>query len=201
MNFRRIIVGELATNCYIVGDKECVLIDPGDDAEKIISVIEKNELNITKILLTHGHFDHVMGAERLREYTGAKIYIHKDDKEALRDKKLSFAFFMRKDAPNFYADEYLNEGDIIEFGSDKLEVIHTPGHTKGSVTFFGDNKFFLGDLIFYESVGRCNSDIEMLQEIESFDKIARISKTASVYPGHGVYTDMQHEINYNPFLR
>ncbi len=170
MKIKKIVVGPLLTNCYIISsDDEIAIIDPGDEGEKILAEIEKEKLKY--IILTHYHFDHVLAAEELKEKTGAKILIHEADKKFL----------------NFQIDQYLKENDKIKIGKEVLKVIHSPGHSKGSICLIGKNEIFTGDTIFKNSYGRTDllggSEKDMKNSLEKISKILKNGIT--IYPGHG----------------
>jgi len=170
MKINKIVVGPLQTNCYLIsfGDRALV-IDPGDQVERIIERL--GQLKLEKIILTHYHFDHVNAALELKEKTGADILIHEGEKSFL----------------GFKADQYLKEGNLIQFGQESLKVIHSPGHTQGSICLLGQKEIFVGDLIFAEGYGRTDlpggSDQAMSQSLEKISQIIKSGMT--VYSGHG----------------
>jgi glyoxylase-like metal-dependent hydrolase (beta-lactamase superfamily II) len=172
MEIKKIDVGSLSTNCYLVSsDKEIVIIDPGDEPEKILAEIKKTKAKVKYIILTHYHFDHVLAAQELKNKTGATILIHEKDKDFL----------------DFSADRYLKENEEIKIGQKALKVIHSPGHTKGSICLLGDNEIFVGDLIFEEGYGRTDLKGGSGEEMQaSLKKISKILKSGmTIYPGHG----------------
>jgi glyoxylase-like metal-dependent hydrolase (beta-lactamase superfamily II) len=173
MKIKKVVVGLLQTNCYLViSDKELLVIDPGDEIEKILLEIKKNKARPKYIVLTHYHFDHVSGARELKEKTLAKILYHERER----------AFFA--DLP---ADQYLKEGDRIKIGQEFLEVVHSPGHTTGSICLLGKNEIFSGDLIFEEGYGRTDLPGGSEEDLKkSLKKLAKILKKGmTIYPGHG----------------
>jgi glyoxylase-like metal-dependent hydrolase (beta-lactamase superfamily II) len=205
MIFRTLIVGELETNCYILGDektREGVVIDPGGELKEIEKAIEKLNLEIKYIILTHGHGDHIGVLSEMKKKTGAKILIHEEDAEMLSDpeKNLSIFSYAPISAPE--ADKLLKDKDKIKIGKIKLEVLHTPGHTQGSISLWTDKIIFTGDLIFYGSVGRTDlpggSYQKLLRSIQ--DKILDKEDDTIIYPGHGPSTNIGEERKNNPFL-
>ena len=205
MILKTLIVGELETNCYILGDektREGIVIDPGGDFKLIEKALKELNLDIKYIVLTHGHGDHIGVLSELKKYTGAQILIHKEDAEMLSnpEKNLSVFSYNPFSAPG--ADRLLRDKDKIGIGKIKLEVLHTPGHTEGSISLFTDKIIFSGDLIFYGSVGRTDlpggSYQRLLRSIQ--DKILDKTDDTVIYPGHGPATSVGEERRNNPFL-
>lgn len=189
-------VGVNFTNCYLIGKKDgnAIVIDPGDDLEKIMALIDKNNLNVEKIINTHGHFDHITANSELKEKTNADIYIHEKDKEALvnPDKNLSTHLGQNNLVKLKEADHTLAEGDIIGIEDYKFKVLHTPGHSPGSICLHDKDKQVLisGDTIFSMGVGRTDfpgcSQEELINSIEN--KLLNLPDETKVYPGHGQET-------------
>ncbi len=186
---RRLVVGYYQANCYIMGDEitaEGIVIDPGDEVFRISKQITELGLNIKYILLTHGHFDHVDGAFELRNITHAPVLIHPLDAGGLR----------------FEPDGSLSEGQILQVGNYKIEVIHTPGHTPGSVCFYTDEVVFTGDTLFAGSVGRTFSSRDHYLLIQSVvHKIFPLGDHIRIYPGHGPSSTIGKERLTNPFFQ
>lgn len=201
MIFKRLILGDLDTNCYIVGRREAVIIDPGANPGLILGELEKMGAKVRAILLTHGHFDHYMAAGELKKTLGVPLYIHEKDARMLGDPSESLSFFVGQDPPKVKADGYLKEGDVIRFGKDSLRVIETPGHSGGSVTFAGEDILFCGDLLFYENVGRCDDQQAFETELASIALLMTFDDNTLVCPGHGEYTTIGHEREHNPYLK
>lgn len=188
-------VGIIQTNCFIVGDaqtEEAVVIDPGFDstseAKSILKEIERNRFRVKFIINTHGHPDHTSGNKTMKEATGAPILIHEYDAPLLR---------------NPSADKTIREGDIIEFGEVKLRVLHTPGHSKGSMALLGADAVFSGDTLFAGSIGRYDLPGGSLEEIMNSirNKMLTLPDHLKVYPGHGPITTIGEERRSNPFLQ
>ena len=154
MEIKRLVVGDLETNCYIVKNNDKVsVIDPGADCDAIINEI--GDSAVDKIILTHGHFDHFMAASALKEKTGAPVYISEADAEMLTDWQKSLYWLLGKGDSGFVstaADFYLEDTVIIS--DDKFSVIKTPGHSSGSICLLGNNVLFSGDTLFSKSIGR-----------------------------------------------
>jgi len=188
-------VGMLGTNCFLVADAEsgeALIIDPGFDRESeakaILKEIERNSLRIKYIVNTHGHTDHIGGNRTLKELTKAPILIHEYDAPMLS---------------NPSADRKLHDGDIIEIGSIKLRVIHTPGHSKGSIILLGTDAVFSGDTLFAGSIGRYDLLGGSLEEIKESlrNKLLILPDYLKVYPGHGPVSTIGEERRSNPFLQ
>ena len=165
-----LIVGPLLTNCYIlISESETLVIDPGGGLKKILKEI--GEAKLKYIVLTHCHWDHFLAAPKLKKVTSAKILIHEDEKDFIK----------------FEVDQFLKEGEEIKFGGDSLKIIHTPGHTKGSICLAGDDFIFTGDTIFEDGYGRTDLPGGSQKDLEnSLKKLKQILKPGiKIYPGHG----------------
>ena len=172
MNIKFLVVGPLLTNCYLLFSKEeFLIIDPGGDAWKILDEIKKTKAVLKCIVNTHGHPDHILANEKIKEETGAKILIHQAEKDFI----------------DFAADNFLNDGDEIKVGDSILKVLHTPGHTKGSICLIGDSFAFSGDTLFEDGYGRTDLPGGSSKDLEkSVKKLSKILKPGTlVYPGHG----------------
>ena len=198
-------LGIVDTNCYLAYDensKKACLIDPAVYDEKIAKVIDDKRLSLEYIILTHGHFDHICGANAYKEKTGAKIASHELEAEYLTDpqKSLSSQF----GGETVSADVLLKDGDIISFGDISLKVMHTPGHTKGSSCFICESEkvIFSGDTLFKGGVGRFDlygGDYKIL--MESLQKLKAVGENYRVYSGHGGGTTLDKEIAENYYLK
>ena len=174
-------------NCYVVSDatsKEAVVIDPGMPVEKIAE--QANGLTIKYILATHGHPGHVGGKDDLKSIAGGETGIHSADAKQ----------FLRS------ADRYLIDGDELDFGEFKVEVMHTPGHTPGSVCFVIANHAFVGDTILAGGIGRQMPETDLRRQMMSIGtKLLRLPLTTALYPGHGPATSLERELAQNPIFR
>jgi len=199
-------VGAIAANCYVIGCEETLegaVIDPGGSAQAILRVIKDLNLNIKYIINTHGHIDHIGANRQIKEATGAKILIHEDDAKMLTNPASNFSMFMGRNITSPGADEFLRDGDIIKIGNTvELEVIHTPGHSRGGVCLKTDNMIFAGDTLFAGSIGRTDfpggSYKTLIESIK--EKILCYDDDVVVYPGHGPATTVGFERKHNPFL-
>ena len=197
--------GPITVNTYILHDgKNAAIIDPGGNEKRLINFFKDNSLELKSIILTHGHFDHCGAVVPLKNVFNAKIYISETDEEMLHDNVKSMAYHFGYNYEPCFADTVLNDKDTIDLGFTKLEVLATPGHTKGSLCFVCDsnNCVFTGDTLFNDSVGR--SDFpggdydELLTSIKS--KLFILPSYMKVLPGHGAETTIIREKEENPFL-
>ena len=205
MIIKELAVGPIMANCFIVGcerTKSAVVIDPGDEANKILMALDQSKLTVKYILNTHGHFDHVGGNQKMKDATQAEILIHKADAPMLgmlSSFGASFGLNVDNSPP---ADRTIDEGDKITFGDITLKVIHTPGHSPGGVSFYTDGIVFVGDTLFAGSIGRTDfpgGDFNTL--ISSIkNKLFPLGDEVKVYTGHGPDTTIGMEKRYNPFL-
>lgn len=203
---RSLTVGPLASNSYIIADEtvgESFVIDAGDEANRIAEALKEHNLRLKAILTTHGHFDHIMGVGELRKITGAEFYIHKDDEllvETLQENARRFIGIEAPLPPKI--DHYLRNGDNLRVGDIELKVLHTPGHSPGSVSFLGEGIVFTGDALFSGSIGRTDGlggDFDLL--VNSINmKLLTLKEDTVVYPGHGPETMILREKLFNPFV-
>lgn len=199
-----IVLGILANNCYFVhreGEYETIMIDPSAQGDKLFTRLREKGLTVTTILLTHGHFDHIMGVNEMREISGAKVYACEDELELLGDPVQNSSYKVGK-SYTVKPDVLLKDGEVVTVGSVNLKVIKTPGHTIGGCCFYSeeDGVLFSGDTLFYESVGRTDfvtGDVAALKQ--SIAKLLKLPDDVKVYPGHGEFTTIGHEKMYNPF--
>ncbi len=205
MKIERFACGPLDANCYIIfqeGSATCAVIDPAD-ADAVLSRLQSHGLSCTHILLTHGHFDHILGVSKLRAVTGAQVCIHEADAFMLQNENASLAAMVNAHIGPCHADLLLKDGDLIEAGGLSFRVIHTPGHSPGGVCYWVEDVLFSGDTLFYRSVGRADfpgADPQLL--IESvMNKLFSLPGDAVVYPGHMRKTTLEYERENNPYCR
>ncbi|MDQ0287311.1 glyoxylase-like metal-dependent hydrolase (beta-lactamase superfamily II) [Desulfofundulus luciae] len=198
------VVRYTATNCYLVYSSapgEAVVIDPGDRSEQLLRRIEELGLQIKQIINTHGHIDHTGGNDWLREKTGAPVAIHELDRRCYQDPFFNLSVLsyptVLKDA-----DLTVKEGDEIAVGEGRLRVIHTPGHSPGSICLLGPGVLFCGDTVFAGSVGRTDFPGGSYQQMMSSirEKILVLPGDLKLYPGHGPASVLEVERKTNPFL-
>ena len=201
-------VGPLQCNCSVIGDpttREAIVIDPGDDIDRVTGALEKHNLTVKQIAVTHAHIDHVGGAMKLKKLTGAPILLNQNDAALLKMLDMQAAWVGMKSPGAVTIDSSLNSGDRVTVGSISGNVIHTPGHTEGSVCIYfpAQEKLIAGDTLFAGSIGR--TDLPG----GSFDKIMRslhrevlaLPDETLVVPGHGELTTIGEERATNPFLQ
>ncbi len=193
------------TNSYLVAsaDNNCVLIDAPADADYILEQVEIFGLNLKKIFLTHGHFDHVGAVADLVDKTGCEVYIHENDLPKLTDDKGMLVNLLQgKAARQFAGAIAITEDDVLKIDELEFDILHTPGHTSGSVCYISGNDMFTGDTLFARSQGRTDLfDGSPRSMIESFKKISQLGGNLNIYPGHMGTTTLEEERLYNPFLK
>lgn len=208
MKVRVIPMAVMSVNCLILFDEATgygAVVDPGGKsaADKILSMASANNIEIKYILLTHAHFDHMLSLEELREKTGAPLALHKYDAETITDPELTFmSRFGGVTEGSKPAEIILEDGDVITLGETEIEVIHTPGHTAGSVCYKSGDTIITGDTLFRGSIGRCDlyGGDEMAMD-ESLKRLLALDGDYKLYPGHGSTTTLSRERQENVYLR
>lgn len=197
-----ITTSKMQENIYIfVKGNQAIIVDPGDDYEKIVELIENQKLELKYILLTHGHGDHIGAVNKLKEKYDLKVYAHKDEKNLLEDTSLNVSNMLGNPV-TVKADVLIDEESIIDFEGLDIRVIHTPGHTQGGVCYYFDNKLVSGDTLFKGSVGRSdlptgNQDL-LIKSIN--EKLMNLPDETQVLPGHGDITTIGYERENNPYI-
>ncbi len=203
---RGIVVGVFAENCWIIGSRrtgEAIAIDPGDQPQEILALARDMGVKIKLIANSHAHIDHILGVRGIQSETGAKFLLHQGDLPIARSAAASAAALLgqRVDPPP-EPDAFLSDGDEVEVAGVKLRVIHTPGHTPGSVSFYTEGMLFSGDTLFQASIGR--TDLpggDYRQEMESIvKKLLVLPDDTIVLPGHMRETRIGFERQANPFI-
>lgn len=205
MNIKVLTVGPLAENCIIYSQNgKCIIFDPGDEGEKIIEYIKQNSFEPLYILNTHGHFDHIGAVRYLQEHFDIPFYLHSDDSYLIKSGVESMLFgFIRIEIPEKIC--FLKDNELIKFENQEFLVIHTPGHTKGSVCFYNDKSGVLisGDTLFYTAVGRTDlpggNYKSLINSIKT--RLLTLPDNTIVYPGHDRETNIGFEKLHNPFLQ
>lgn len=201
-------LGRMSANCCIVYDEDTLVgavVDPGGEnsADAIVERCEKLGVTVKYILLTHAHFDHMLSLEALRQRLGVPVAIHSDDAEALTNPSLTYmAQFAGLNSKVSPAEITLNDGDVLAIGNCTLEVLHTPGHTQGSVCFKSDGIIITGDTLFSGSIGRCDlygGDEDAMQS--SLKRLHALEGDFKIYPGHGSTTTMERQRATNVYLK
>lgn len=181
--------GSWCSNCYLLVGKNrhAFVVDPSASAKGIIERCEAEGITLDGILLTHGHFDHIISLDNLRDKTGIPAYIHENDNELLGDaRKNAFYTFFKMDRAFRSAEKLLSDGDVLCLGDEEIKVIHTPGHTEGSVCYLCEDFIVTGDTLFADSYGRYDlygGDFEKLRE--SMRKLSMLDQNLTIYSGHG----------------
>lgn len=206
MIIKTLEVGPIMTNCYVVvckKTKEAVVIDPGDEADRILLELESLKANLKYIINTHGHFDHVGANKDLKNKTNADILIHKIDENMLFHLKEHSAMFGLSCDNSPKADKYIDEKDIVKFGEIEFKTFHTPGHTEGGISLYTKGVVFVGDTLFASSIGRTDlpggNYSVIIKGIKT--KLLTLPDDTVVYPGHGSKTTIIKEKQNNPFLK
>jgi glyoxylase-like metal-dependent hydrolase (beta-lactamase superfamily II) len=201
-------VGQLQCNCSIFGDeqsREALVIDPGDDVGEIQAVLARHNLRVKAIVITHAHIDHIGGAHKLKAATGAPVYMNEKDHELYEHLDEQAAWLGVTPPERTEIDVPLHDGDLLMLGNAEFNVLHTPGHTQGSVSLWipAENKLIAGDTLFRDSIGRTDlpggDGRQILHSIR--DKLLSLPDNAIVYPGHGDETTIGREKQFNYFLQ
>lgn len=205
MEITRLVVGMVETNCYIVFNdqsREAVIVDPGDDAEKIIDGCEQRSLAVKAILLTHGHFDHVMAVDALKEKWDIPVYAYEKEAQVLADEAYNLSNQFKRNRISLKADVLLKDGELFELIGCTFKLLATPGHTFGSCCYYveAEHSLFSGDTLFAGSYGRVdfpgsNSE-DMLHSVA--EVLLGLPDDVKVYPGHMGDTTIGQEKKYNP---
>jgi hydroxyacylglutathione hydrolase len=216
MIYLKIPVGMLQCNCSIIGDPrtlEAIVVDPGDEVERLLGLLSRYKLQVKAIVSTHAHIDHVGGLAKLYQYTGAPVMMHSDDLPLYRGMEVQAAFLGVRPPELVEVHQLLKDGDTLQWGDFLANVLHTPGHspgsvslhlpTKGSNTTLSHPQLFSGDTLFAGSVGRTDlwggSFDQIIASLK--DKLMQLPDSTIVHPGHGPSTTIGYERETNPFLK
>ncbi len=199
-------LGHLSTNCYILADEttgDAVVVDAPANPEVIINFLTEHNYYLNEIILTHGHYDHILALKQLKEATSAPLAVHENGKAFLNDGINNLCHYVGIEWTPIEADRYLKDGDTVMVGSTQMQVLHTPGHTSDCICLYGGDILISGDTLFQMSVGRCDHPTGSLpQEIQSIkSKLMVLPDSTMVYPGHGPKTTIGDERKGNPYLQ
>lgn len=201
-------VGPLQCNCSVIGDestRQAMVIDPGDDVKDVLALVNKHGLTVKQIVVTHAHIDHVGGAMKLRQITGAPILLNQNDYALLKMLDVQAAWVGMASPGRVEIDQPLAEGDKVRAGGLEATVLHTPGHTEGSVCLYfpAQEKLIAGDTLFAGSIGRTDLPGGSLEKIMKslHQRVLALPDETIVVPGHGPLTTIGEERESNPFLR
>ena len=201
-------VGPLQCNCSILGDEashEAMVIDPGDDIDDIVALLKKHSLSVKQIVITHAHIDHIGGAAKLKQLTGAPVLMNQNDHALLKMLDVQAAWIGMRPPENVSIDSSLTTGDRVKAGAIDAEVIHTPGHTEGSICLYlaDEKKLIAGDTLFAGSIGRTDLPGGSYEKIidSLHDRVLALPDNVIVIPGHGELTTIGQERETNPFLQ
>ena len=201
-------VGLLQCNCSIFGDEhshEALVVDPGDEIDDILEIVQGHGLTVKAIVITHAHIDHIGGAQKLKQATGAPVYMNAADDELRRHMDMQAGWLGIATPETAEIDVNARDGDRLFIGETEVHVLHTPGHTQGSISLWmpGEQKLVAGDTLFRDSIGRTDlpggDGRQILRSIH--EKLVPLPGETTVIPGHGENTTIQRERQLNPFLR
>jgi hydroxyacylglutathione hydrolase len=201
-------VGMLQCNCSIFGDeqsREAIVVDPGDNIPQILEILARHALRVKAIVITHSHIDHIGGAAKLKQATGAPVYMNENDAELRDQLDVQAAWLGMAPPERTEIDTPAREGDVLQLGPAEFQILATPGHTQGSISLWipAENKLVAGDTLFRESIGRTDlpggNGRQIVDSIR--EKLFKLPEDATVIPGHGEPTTIGHEKQFNPFVR
>ncbi len=206
MKIERFVTGIISTNCYLAMNEETrqtVVIDPAACPKKMLEYIQEQELEIVGILLTHGHFDHIMGIDGFLEKFKVPVYVHEAEEETMNDPTLNLSISYTN-GYTFSKAQYLRDGQVLQLAGMEFQVIHTPGHTPGGCCYYVEDAsvLFSGDTLFQCSIGRTDfpnsSTAELVHSVR--EKLFLLPEETKVYPGHMGETMIGYEKKHNPYV-
>ena len=206
IKIKRLVLGSVSTNCYILyreDTKQAVLFDPADASERIIETLQQLDVALEGILLTHGHFDHILAADAVRKASGCKIYAYREEAQVASDADLNLSNHFGA-GTSLQIDVSLDDGEALELAGFSFQVLHTPGHTKGSACYYLEKEglLFSGDTLFAGSVGRTDfptgSGAELMRSVK--ERLSVLPDETKVLPGHGDTSTIAYEKKNNPYM-
>jgi len=201
-------VGMLQCNCSVFGDeqtREAIVVDPGDDIARILGVVARHGLTVKAIVITHAHIDHIGGAQKLKLATGAPVYMNRNDAELQKMMDVQAGWLGVRTPDAVVIDNDAKDGGVLAMGATEFHVLHTPGHTQGSISLWipSEGKLVAGDTLFRDSIGRTDlpggDGRQILRSIH--EKLLPLPEETVVIPGHGANTTIGREKQFNYFLR
>jgi len=201
-------VGMLQCNCSVFGDeqtREAIVVDPGDEIASILEIVARHGLTVKAIVITHAHIDHIGGAQKLKQATGAPVYMNQNDAELQRMMDMQASWLGMRTPEAVAVDSDAKDGSVLEIGATEFHVLHTPGHTQGSISLWipSESKLVAGDTLFRDSIGRTDlpggDGRQILRSIH--EKLLPLPEETIVIPGHGDSTTIGREKQFNYFLR
>ncbi len=195
--------GSWLSNCYVLisrdadGSTHAAVVDPSSPSDEICEFLESIGATLDMIIMTHGHFDHIMSLDSLRERTGAPAYIHESDAEMLSDsEKNAYSFFFSQKLETMPPEHTLRDGDILTLGDEKIKAIHLPGHSKGSIALLCNGFILTGDTLFDGGIGRCDLYGGNMRKLySSLGRLKKLDPSLKIYPGHGNGTTLGHALD------
>ncbi|MDR2426220.1 MAG: MBL fold metallo-hydrolase [Endomicrobium sp.] len=201
---KKIISGRIEANCYIVYDVDslhALIVDPGEDGDKVVAEIEKNALKPQLLINTHGHYDHILADELIRLKYKIPLAAHKEEASILADPQLNVSALFGNPQSVKTPEMQLEDNQEVSLSFTKFTVIHTPGHTKGGICLLFDDFIITGDILFAGTIGRTDFPGGDFGEIIcSLEKIKKLNPSIVIYPGHGSRTTLANELQHNPYL-
>ncbi|MCA6070934.1 MAG: MBL fold metallo-hydrolase [Endomicrobium sp.] len=205
IKIKKILSGSLDENCYVIYDSETLhaaIIDPGEDGNKVVLEIEKDRFNPEILINTHGHFDHILSDDKIRSKFKIQLAIHENDVSLLLDSYKNGSDLCDIPGTVKSPDISLKDNQEIKLSFATFKVLHTPGHTKGSICLLFDGFLITGDTLFAGTVGRTDLDGGSSEEMfVSLSKLKKLDPSLVIYPGHGSETTLANELSHNPYLR
>lgn len=206
MLIKKVVVGNFQANCYIAGEEKAgrgVIIDPGGDARRVLDIVEENKLEIVYIIATHAHIDHIADLKRVKELTGAQFLLHPGDAPFLEKPELNLSSLLQDPRTFPSPERFIRDEEKLRIGEVEFRIIHTPGHTPGSISLIVDRCAFTGDALFAAGIGRVDlpgGDFKTLQR-SIRERIYSLPEETRVFPGHGPETSIKKEKRDNPFVK
>lgn len=205
MKIEKFIPDEFASNNYLLYNEEtknAVLFDPSGCFDKVVEFIEKNNLNLTKLIITHAHFDHLLDIKKYQDKFNVKTYLPKGDEILYNNLTVQCDMFCVQRVEDFVVDEFVDENSKLDLDGVEIKVIETKGHSGGSSCYLIEDNLISGDTLFFEEIGRCDLPTGSFQEIANSikQKLFKLEETIKVYPGHGNNTTIGHEKEFNAYF-